>query len=116
MCWELDSYEQCITLYFAIELQCFEGSWMNPPNGLLFTNVGYQDGYLTGSMEPYSILGNADVAVGSEENAPTLMIEEITVVLYEELQDVERRQTEVSRIKGKTERLHASTPEDPALD
>ena len=113
--WEEESFEPGFTMDVATELPGFEGSGLNPPDGLLFTNVGYQDGYLTGSMEPYSILGNAEVAVGPEENAPTLMIEEITGALSGELQDGERRQTADFRIKGKTERLPAFTPEDPAL-
>src|SRR5690625_2031037 len=105
--WEAAAFLPGRTADVATGSPGFEDSRLSPPDGLLFTNVGYQDAYLTGSMEPYSILGKAEMAVGSEENAPTLMIEEITGALSGELQDGERRQTADFRIKGKTERLRS---------
>lgn len=46
---------------------------LDPPDGLTFTNVTLDDGYLVGSVSPFEPIGGVDIPLGSPQ-APTLNI------------------------------------------
>lgn len=71
-----------INMDFRLKLPDFlENSSLNPPDGLLFTGVGYQNGMLTGELDIFYPNGGALVPLGSGADAPQLVVEEISGAL-----------------------------------
>lgn len=67
-----------VNMSFEVDLPEFEGTGLNPPDGLTFNDVGLTDGFLTGSIEPFQPLGGAEInLVPGMPDSPTLMISEL---------------------------------------
>jgi hypothetical protein len=70
-------FDPDFSMDFTTNLPEFEQFGLIPPDGLLFTNVGFQEGFLVGEMEPFTPLSPILVPVSSGENSPILQVEEI---------------------------------------
>lgn len=71
-------FDPDVNMSFEVDLPEFEGTGVNPPDGLTFNNVGLMDGFLTGTIEPFEPLGGAEIdLVPGMPDSPTLMISEI---------------------------------------
>ncbi|MCC5933679.1 MAG: hypothetical protein JJU35_05480 [Balneolales bacterium] len=71
-----------INMDFRLNLPDFlSNTSLNPPDGLLFTGVGYQNGMLTGELDIFYPNGGALVPLGSGADAPQLVVEEISGAL-----------------------------------
>ena len=67
-----------VNMSFEVDLPEFEGTGLNPPDGLTFNDVGLVDGFLTGSIEPFRPLGGVEIdLVPGMPDTPTLMISEL---------------------------------------
>ena len=67
-----------VNMSFEVDLPDFEGTGLNPPDGLTFNNVGLTDGFLSGSIAPFQPLGGAEIdLMPGAPDSPTLLISEI---------------------------------------
>ncbi|AXI99380.1 hypothetical protein CYPRO_0093 [Cyclonatronum proteinivorum] len=63
---------------FSLRLPEFEGTAIDLPDGLLFENVGFDDGFLVGDFD-FPLDGA--VPIGSGETPPTLLVDQISGAL-----------------------------------
>ncbi|MFP8488614.1 hypothetical protein ACKGJO_05880 [Gracilimonas sp. Q87] len=71
-------FDPDVNMSFEVNLPDFEGTGLNPPDGLTFNDVGIMDGFLTGSVEPFQPIGGAEIDITpGNPDSPTLMISEI---------------------------------------
>lgn len=86
------------------------------PDGILFTNVGLDDGYLTGSVAPIGFLDPIEIPIapGPGINSPKLLLEEITGALSKiEIENGFRQAVDFS-INGRLGDLPAFSVSDPS--
>ena len=106
-----------LSMDFSLMLPEFDGTGLNPPDGLLFTNVGLDEGYLVGQVEPIGFLSPIEIPVipGSETDSPTLLVEAISGALRKVDIDGGFRQAVDIDISGSLGQLPAFTVSDPNL-
>lgn len=106
-----------LSMDFSLMLPEFEGTGLNPPDGLLFTNVGLDEGYLVGEVEPIGFLSPVEIPVisGSDIDSPTLLVEAISGALRKVDIDGGFRQAVDVDISGRLGQLPAFTVSDPNL-
>lgn len=72
------SFDPNVNMSFEMQLPEFEGSGLNPSDGLTFKNVGLENGYLSGSINPFNPTGGAEISlVPGDPDSPTLIISEV---------------------------------------
>lgn len=97
---------------FSVDLPEFEGTGINPPDGLLFTDIGFDDGFLTGSLEPFNPLGDVEIPIAPGDGSPTLFVEEISGALAKVPSNSFRQVVDID-ISGTVGNLPAFTVDDP---
>ncbi|MEX0662970.1 MAG: hypothetical protein WEA58_06300 [Balneolaceae bacterium] len=97
---------------FSVDLPEFEGTGINPPDGLLFTDIGFDEGFLTGSLEPFNPLGDVEIPIAPGDGSPTLFVEEISGALSK-VEDESFRQVVDIDISGNVGNLPVFTVEEP---
>ncbi|MFH5884769.1 hypothetical protein ACG2F4_10705 [Halalkalibaculum sp. DA3122] len=99
-----------VSMDFEVELPEFEGTGLNPPDGLTFTGVSMDDGFFTGSVAPFQPLGGAEIPlIGGMPDSPTLMISEIFGSLS---RDQDQQLVDI-RVDAELGNLPAFTGDDP---
>jgi large repetitive protein len=114
---ETPAIGQSVSMDFSVDLPELEGISQSLPDGFLFTNVGLDDGYLTGSVEPVGFLSPVEIPVDPTPgiNSPTLLIDEIAGALSKlEIEGGFRQAVDFS-INGRLGDLPAFTVSDPNL-
>lgn len=82
------SFDPDFEIDFELHLPEFEGTGLFPPDGLTFNNVGFTNGYLTGSVEAYFPIGGAEIPLGPQSiNPPILLVNSIGGALSVEEDD-----------------------------
>jgi len=106
-----------LSMDFSLMLPEFEGTGLNPPDGLLFTSVGLDEGYLVGEVEPIGFLSPVEIPVipGSGADTPTLLVEAISGALRKADMEGGFRQAVDVDISGSVGQLPAFTVNDPNL-
>ncbi|TVQ67613.1 MAG: hypothetical protein EA363_12095, partial [Balneolaceae bacterium] len=74
-------FDPVFMMDFRLDLPDLDGTGLNPPDGLLFTDIGFDDGFLVGSVDPFSPLGGAEIPIVPGDNPPTLIVEELSGAL-----------------------------------
>ncbi len=105
-----------VNMSFEVDLPDFEGTGLNPPDGLTFNNVGLSDGFLTGSVEPFNPLGGVEIdLVPGLPDSPTLMISSLFGSLGKGESDDGDFQLVDINLEGMLGNIPALTIEDPSL-
>jgi large repetitive protein len=72
------SFNPDFEIDFALRLPEFEDTSLHPSDGLTFNNVGFNKGFLTGSVEAHFPLGGAEIPLGPQSlNPPVLQVNSI---------------------------------------
>jgi|GEM_PF-3402415 len=114
---ETPAIGQSVSMDFSADLPELEGISQSLPDGFLFTNVGFDDGYLTGSVEPIGFLSPVEIPIDPTPgiNSPKLLIDEIAGSLSKlEIVGGFRQAVDFS-INGRLGDLPAFTISDPDL-
>ncbi|MCC5907297.1 MAG: hypothetical protein JJU13_13885, partial [Balneolaceae bacterium] len=101
---------------FSVDLPELGTVSQSLPDGFLLTNVGFDDGYLTGSVAPIGFLSPIEIPIapGPGINSPTLLIEEIAGALSKlEIEEGFRQAVDFS-INGRLGDLPAFSVSDPS--
>lgn len=75
------AFDPNISMDFSVELPEFDGTGLNPPDGLQFVNVGFDEGFLVGAVEPFNPIDGVEIPLAPGDVAPSLIIEEISGAL-----------------------------------
>ncbi|WP_234567711.1 hypothetical protein [Rhodohalobacter sp. 614A] len=107
------TFDPDFSMDFSVDLPEFQEYELIPPDGLLFTNVGLQEGFLVGEMEPFTPLGTVNLAVSNATYAPVLRVEEISGALEVIEEEGEFQQKASFSINGEVAQLPVFANENP---
>lgn len=107
------SFDPDLSMDFVTDLPEFQQFNLIPPDGLLFTNVGFQNGFLVGQMEPFTPLGTVEVPVASNENSPILNVEELSGALEAVETETGFEQSASFSITGEVAQIPVFPNQDP---
>ncbi len=102
---------------FEVRLPEIANEHLEPPEGFTFSNVTFQDGFLTGTMEPFEPIGGLVVPAGPPAlNPPNLRISEINGALGSLEEAGEYVQNIEISLAGTMENIPFFENEDPDCD
>ncbi|TVQ71882.1 MAG: hypothetical protein EA363_05360, partial [Balneolaceae bacterium] len=102
---------------FEVRLPEITSEHLEPPEGFTFTNVTFQDGFLTGSMEPFEPIGGLVIPAGPPAlNPPNLRINKIEGLLGSLEEAGDYIQNVAISLTGTIEHIPFFEDEDPGCD
>ncbi|TVR19193.1 MAG: hypothetical protein EA391_01175 [Balneolaceae bacterium] len=100
-----------LLMNFAVYLPEFEGTPLSPEDGLLFTNVGFDEGFLTGAVD--LDLGGIELPIASGDQSPSLLVDGLSVALAKVPSNSYRQAIDFD-INGTINNIPAFTVDDPS--
>jgi large repetitive protein len=99
---------------FELRLPHFEGTGLNPEDGLTFNDIGFEDGFLVGSVNSHNFLVGVELPLGpASMNPPSLLVHSIGGSLTQEIVDGEPEQNVSINLDAELANLpRFSKPED----
>lgn len=103
-----------LSMDFSVMLPEMEGTGLVPPDGILILDAGYDNGYLTGSVQPIGFPQPVDIPLIPGPNPPRLLIDQIAGALEKISEGDGFRQIldiEVTGRIGELPAFHVDAPE-----